>query len=359
MRTNHNHLTRALIFFVLLILIGIISYSIVLQINFLDALYITVITIFTVGYKEVADMNNSAKLISVFIIFGGVALVGYTLTNLVEFMAGGQFRIAWRIRRMENKIDTLKDHYIVCGAGETGQNVAIQFELAGEPFVIIDNREEKVKELREKGMLVIHGEATHEAVLKQAQIARAKGLVTALTSDADNIYVVLTARYLNKDIYIVSRAIEPHAHEKLTMAGANRTVSPNAIGGRRMATMMTKPSIFSFLDVVTYAGEDILNLEEVAIEKNSDLENLKIKDAKIPEKTGLIVLSIKKAKTGQKINSNEKADSEYVKKSFNDKSMIFNPGPEEILEQGDSMIVLGSADQIKTLKEISKSIRKS
>lgn len=330
MRKNNHHLARALIYFALLIAIGIIGYSILLRVNLVDAAYMTIITISTVAYKEVADMNAASKIFSIMIIFGGIALVGYTLTNLVEFVAGGQFQDNWRLRRMENKIEALKDHYIICGAGETGQNVAAQLEMSGEAFVIIDNREEKIKELRDRGYLVIHGEPTQETALKQAQISRAKGLVSALTADADNIYVVLTARFLNKDLYIVARAIEPHAQEKLTMAGANRTVSPNAIGGRRMAAMMTKPSIFSFLDIITYAGEDVLNLEEVSVKPDSEITSLKLREAKIPEKTGLIIMALKK-RPGK---------------------MIFNPGPDEILEVGDSMIVLGTADKIKLLNDI-------
>lgn len=132
MRKNHHHLARALIFFALLIVIGIIGYSLLLHINLLDAAYMTIITILTVGYKEVADMNAAAKLFSIMIIFGGIALVGYTLTNLVEFVAGGQFQDNWRLKRMENKIESLKDHYIICGAGETGQNVAAQLEMGGD-----------------------------------------------------------------------------------------------------------------------------------------------------------------------------------------------------------------------------------
>ncbi len=328
MRTDNSHLIRALIYFIFLVLIGIIGYSLLLDIGFIDAVYMTIITISTVGYKEVADMNSTAKIFSIFIIFGGIALVGYTLTNFVELLAGGQFHDAWRLRRMEKKIEDLKDHYIVCGAGETGQNVVAQFELHNASVVVVENREAKVRELRERGYLAIHGEPTQETALKQAQITRAKGLISALTSDSENIFVVLTARYLNKDLYIVSRAIEPHAHEKLTMAGANRTVSPNAIGGRRMATMMTKPSIFSFLDLVTFAGDEILNLEEVTIGQGSELLGLTLREAKIPEKTGLIVMSLKK---------HDKSD------------MIFNPGPDELLELSDSMIVIGEAEKIKGL----------
>jgi voltage-gated potassium channel len=172
-----------------------------------------------------------------------------------------------------------------------------------------------------------------KAALKQAQIARAKGLISALTTDQENIYTVLTARYLNKDLYIVSRAIEPHAHEKLTMAGADRTVSPNAIGGRRMAAMMVKPSIFSFLDIVTYAGEDVLNLEEVELNKDSELIGKHIGEAEIPKRTGLLVMAIKKGRTG---------------------AFLFNPGADVLLELGDSMIVLGDPEKVNLLNDLAR-----
>jgi voltage-gated potassium channel len=331
MRNNQHHLIRAIIFFLILVVVGIIGYASLLDISFVDAVYMTIITISTVGYKEVAEMTPAAKLFSVLIIFGGIALVGYTLTNLVEFLAGGQLKDSWRNKRMENKIEALKDHYIVCGAGETGQNVASQLELSKVPFVVVDNREEKIIELRERGILALHGEPTQEAALKQAQISRAKGLVSCLTTDSENIYTVLTARYLNNDLYIVSRAIEPHAHEKLTMAGADRTVSPNAIGGRRMAAMMVKPSIFSFLDIVTYAGEDVLNLEEVVLHEGSDLIDKKLGQAEIPKRTGLLVMALKKARSG---------------------AFLFNPSTDELLELGDSMIVLGDPERVNLLNEL-------
>ena len=212
---NKGSLPKSILYFVLLILIGVIGYSLLLNIKLIDAIYMTIITISTVGYKEVAEMSSAAKLFSIFIILGGLTLVGYTLTNFVEFLAGGHFQNAWRNRKMDKKIEELKDHYIVCGAGETGQNVAAQLKLSNAPFVVIDERLDKAEELRENGCLVITGEPTHEAILKQAGIERAKGLVAALSTDSENIFVVLTARYLNKDLFIVSRAIEPHACEKL------------------------------------------------------------------------------------------------------------------------------------------------
>ncbi len=330
---QHSGLLTGILLFILLLLIGVVGYIYLLHLNLIDALYMTVITVSTVGYREVTTMNTAAKLFSIFMILGGLAFVGYTFTSLVTFLTEGKLRQAWRERKMNNKIAALEKHYIVCGAGETGQNVIAQLHAGGVPFVVIDFREEKVRELHERGILAIFGDPTHESLLEQAGIRRAEGLISALPSDTENVFTVLTARYLNKDLYIISRAIEVHAREKLTMAGADRTISPNEIGGRRMAAMVLRPSIFSFLDIVTYAGDDILNLEEVILNSDSPLVNRKLKDAHIPQETGLLVLAIKK---------------------FKSSAMVFNPSAEELLECGDSLIVLGDIDKVNELKHMAR-----
>ena len=322
-------LYSVLLLFLFLIVSSVIGYSYLLNINFIDALYMTIITVSTVGFKEVAEMTSAAKLFSIYVILSGLGLAGYSVTRLVTFLTEGELKKAWRKRRMENQISDLEKHYIICGAGETGQNAIEQFKLHKVPFIVIDTREEKVREQREQGHLAILGDPTHETVLKQANIEKAEGLISALPTDAENIYTVLTARFLNKELFIISRAIEPHAHEKLCMAGADRTVSPNEIGGRRMAAMALRPSVFSFLDIVTYAGDDVLNLEEVTLGPESEFLSLQLRETRIPERTGLLVMAIKKKNTTK---------------------MIFNPSSEERLELGDTMIVLGSNDMVDQLR---------
>jgi voltage-gated potassium channel len=162
-------------------------------------------------------------------------------------------------------------------------------------------------------------------------VRRAEGLISVLPTDAENVFTVLTARYLNKDLYIISRAIEPHSHEKLCMAGADRTISPNEIGGRRMAAMVLRPSLFSFLDIVTYAGDDVFNLEEVIMNEGSELVNCMLKEAQIPQRTGLLVLAIKKQLSS---------------------AMIFNPSADEVLSVGDTLIVLGDMEKVNILKNL-------
>lgn len=232
---------------------------------------------------------------------------------------------------MESSITELKNHYIICEAGETGQNAIKQFKRSSVPFVVIDKDENKINELIENNIYSILGDATQDYILERARIQYAKGLISSLSSDAENVYTVLTARQMNKDLHIVSRAINKHAGEKLKKAGANNTISPNEIGGTRMASLMLRHNVISFLDIITRAGDVILDIEEVVIFKNSSFINKALKQVRIPEKTGLIVLAIKK-------QDNEK--------------LSLNPSSDEVLEEGDTMIVLGREDQVNELKKI-------
>jgi voltage-gated potassium channel len=331
MLREHRSLLMVMVLFVTLVLTGTVGYSLLLHVSLLDALYMTVNTIATVGFREVATMTSQAKIFTIFMIFAGLGLVGYSVTNLVAFFTEGELSNALRRGRMENKIRALNKHYIVAGAGETAQNVMSQLLAGKVPFVVVDLREEKIKEFHDRGILAIHGDPTHESALEQANIHKAEGLICALSSDTENVFTILTARYLNPDLYIISRAIEPHAHEKLRMAGADRTISPNEIGGRRMAAMVLRPSIFSFLDVVTYAGDDVFNLEEVQLGEKCELNGLSLRDARIPDQTGLIVMAIKKSGS---------------------RMMIFNPKADEKIDQGDALIVLGDPEKVDKLKKL-------
>ena len=223
---------------------------------------------------------------------------------------------------MDKDILQLNNHYIVTGAGETGKNAIKQFEKSKVDFVVIEKNEEKVKELIQDGILVIHGDATQDASLIKARVASAKGLICTLPYDADNVYTVLT-----------SRAIGNNADEKLRRAGADNTISPNEIGGSRMAALMLRPTVISFLDIMTHAGDIILDLENVTVEQDSTLKNKTLIQSKIHEKTGLIILAIKKEVNDQ---------------------WIFNPSSDEVLRLNDTMIVLGTQQQVEKLKSLSR-----
>jgi len=328
---NKRKFTLIIFFLFVILITGVCGYMILLNVGFIDALYMTVITISTVGYGEVGVMTDAAKLFSIFIIFSGLSMVGYGVTSLVSLFFEGELRTAWRKKRMETKIQEIKDHYIVCGAGEVGRTVIKSLREIGSNFVVIEGNEKRVEELEQIGILSVWGNATHEDILQKAGIKVAKGIVCTLSTDAENVFAVLTARQMNDEIYIVSKAVEPTAHNKLLKAGANKTLSPNEIGGQRIAAFLTRPSVISFLDVITRAGDVTLDLEEVIISPHSSIVGKKLSEAKIPEQTGLIILALKR-----------KGNVEFK----------FNPGSNEVLNEGDTMVVLGTNEQVDLLKTL-------
>lgn len=331
MKTRRDNTAVLVTLLASLILTGTIGYKILLEVNLIDALYMTVITISTVGYGEIAVMDAEAKIFSIILIFISLGTVGYLFSTIVSSLLEGDLKKAWRRRKMEAAIKKIKNHYIICGAGETGYNAIKKFKASQVPFVVIDKDEDRINELIDENILSIHGDASQEEVLERANIHFSKGLITSLPSDSENVYTVLTARQMNKDLYIVSRAIDKRAAGKLKKAGANNTISPNEIGGSRMASLMLRPNVISFLDVITRAGEIVLDLEEVTIFKNSTLINKQLREAQIPQKTGLIVLAMKK-------NNSDK--------------LSFNPSSDELLEEGDTMVVLGTEEKVNTLRAI-------
>jgi voltage-gated potassium channel len=316
---------------VAIMMAGIIGYMLLLDIGFVDALYMTVIMISTVGFGEAGHMTDASKLFSILIIFGGLSVVGYSFTSLVSFFFEGNIKNAWRKKRMTDKISGLRNHFIVCGAGDVGHTVIQSFKESDARFIVIENNERRYEELLEENVLAVLGDATHEETLHKAGISQAKGMICALSSDSDNVFTVLTARGLNESIYIVARAVERTAHSKLIKAGANKTISPNEIGGQRMAASLMRPSVTSFLDVMTRAGDMLLDLEEIEIPPQSKVAGVRLVEARIPEQTGLIVLALKK-------------------KGAN--NFCINPRANEIIEPGDSIIVLGTDEQADKLREI-------
>lgn len=330
---DYKKLIVVFIALIMILVVGVIGYSTFLNVNLLDALYMTVITISTVGFQEVAVMTPEAKLFSILIIFLGLSFVGYLFTSLAAFLLEGSMKEILKKRRINNKMKSLENHYILCGAGETGANVIRQFEKKHVPYIVIDNNKERVAALIERGVMALYGDATNEEALIEAGILKARGLISSLSNDADNVFTVLTSRSLNKDLHIIARSIDDHASEKLMRAGANRTISPNEIGGRRMAALMLQPTVISFLDLITHAGDVELDLDEVVLFPGSEFIGLSLKEARIPDKTGLVILAIQKSGT---------------------KEMIFNPGSETILQNGDSMIVLGKSERVLVLKKLSK-----
>lgn len=320
-----------LLAFTLLLIIGVVGYMALLKVGFVDALYMTVITISTVGFGEVGTTSSQSEIFSVFMIFLGVGIVGYTFTTVVAMFVEGKVKDLWKGSKMDRKISALKDHYIICGSGELAEVIINKFINEKLDFVVITDNREDLEDFSNHDILVVEGQSTEESVLERAGIEKAKGLVTTLDVEVDNIVTVLTARNLNKDIYIIANSITKSGREKLLKVGANKTLSVNEISGKRMASLMIKPNIISFLDVVTRVGDIELDLEEVIVKKGSYLEDKNLLEAQIPNKTGLIVLAIKKIEDG---------------------NFLFNPPVSYTFKIGDVLIVLGKEGQVDKLRNL-------
>lgn len=235
---------------------------------------------------------------------------------------------------MKKEIDKLENHIIICGAGETGIHVIKQLKRREVEFVVIENNLEAIEHLKEMNVKYIHDDATKEEVLVEARVKQAKGLIACLAKDADNVFVVLTAREFNTKMHIVARSHEERSDKKLKRAGANNTVSPDEIGGKKMAAMMLSPNVQFFVDNIIDTKNMSIDMEEVVIKENSELVDKRLREAKISEKAGLIVLAIRRE----------------------DDVFIFNPKADEVLRLEDKMIVVGSKEQIKLLKKMSLDI---
>ncbi|OWZ82799.1 potassium channel family protein [Natranaerobius trueperi] len=329
--SEKKKLVYILISVLLLLIIGTLGYYLLTDLSLFNSFYMTIITVSTVGYKEIGELDVLGRLFTVFIIFGGLSLVFYAFTNFTSFLIEGELRDIFRRRSMQSKIEQLSNHYILCGAGETGHSVIEQFSKTDSPLLVVEDNKDKVNNLIEQGIMAIQGDATYEPTLHKAKIDKAQGLITSLPSDADNVLIVLTARELNQNLYIVSRAIEKNADVKLKRAGADNTISPNVLGGARMASLLLRPTVVSFLDVITQAGEELLDLEDVVICDNSDLVGKSLEQARIPERTGLIVLALKNQGSSE---------------------LRLNPSSDEVLSAGNTMLVLGKIEQVDTLREL-------
>lgn len=322
--------------FILLLVIGVVGYMKLLEVDFVDALYMTVITISTVGFTEVGITSDQSEIFSVFMIFLGVGIVGYAFTTIVAMFVEGKFADLWKGNKMERKISSLNNHYIICGSGELAEVIIKKFINENLNFVVITDKREDLDDYSHHNILVVEGHSTEEEVLEKAGVTKAKGLISTLDSEVDNIVTVLTARNLNKKIYIIANSITKSESKKLLKVGANKTLSAVEISGKRMASLMIKLNIISFLDVATRIGDVELDLEEVIVKKDSYLENKNLLQAQIPKKTGLIVLAIKK---------------------IEDETMIFNPPVDYTFKIGDVLIVLGREEQVDKLRHLGDEIK--
>ncbi len=326
-----RHVVIAFFILVGVLVVGTVGYILIEDMNFTHALYMTVITISTVGFREVQPLGTGGIYFTIVLIVLGVSAVLFFMVGIIEFILSKYIGDVWGRRRMNNVISRLKNHYIICGYGRVGRSVAEELASQSKEFVVIEKDPVVFDRCVRDGFLAIDGSATDPLVLVSAGIERAVGLVSALKSDADNLYVILTARQMRPDILLIARADQPGSEEKLDFVGADRVISPHKIAGRRMANLMLRPRACEFLDVVNAGNIPEYQLNEVSITEGSSLKGQTIKDVGLRQHTGVTVLSVR-----------EKGET-----AFN-----VNPDPETTIETGDVLIIIGTPDQMARMEAL-------
>lgn len=297
--------------------------------SFMDGLYMTVITLATVGYGEVHSISQAGRLFTVILIVLGVGFTLYVIGNVVQFLVEGQIRTILGRFKLEKQISRLEDHYIVCGYGRIGRALSGFLIQKYLNIVVIEKDEGRIPVMNEDGVLYLVGEAADPDNLVKAGLKRAKGLLAVLASDADNVFLVLTAKRLNPDIFIVARAVQNSTKETLYSAGANNVVSPYDLGARRMAHAILRPSVIEFLEMAFVDSGTDIYVEEFPVSAASRLVGCKLIDSGIRKDLDLIIITIKKA----------------------DGDMSFNPSADTVIEAGDTLIAVGASRNLLKLSK--------
>jgi voltage-gated potassium channel len=301
----------------------------------LDSLYMTVITLSTVGYGEVVDIstNPAARIFTVIFIFLCLGTIAFAVTSITSFIIEGELKNILGRRRMEKEISKLKDHYIVCGTDETALTIIQELILTKRAFVVIEPLKEKIDKLSVlDNSLFVHGDPTEDNVLIQAGIEKAKGILLSLPTDEANLFVTISARSLNPDIRIVTKGIDVKSHKKIFKAGSNAVVSPSFIGGMRMVSEMIRPAVVTFLDMMLRDREEVLRFEEIHVKKGSRLVGCTIQEANIDKETASLLVALKRA-----------GKTKYD----------FNPSKETKIGEGDTLVLIATPDLISQIgKEV-------
>jgi voltage-gated potassium channel len=314
-----RHVIVLIVLSVLLIGFGTSGYILIEDFTFWEALYMTIITLTTVGFGEVRPLDQDGRIFTIVLIFLGAGFVAYNLAYFTQILLDGNLLELYRRNRVKKRLEQLKDHFVICGYGQMGQIVHEELTQANVPVVVIENDPNLLTRLREKNVLHLSEDATEEETLIAAGIQKAKGLVAVVSKDTDNVFIVLTARDLNKDLTIFARAATPGSEKRLMKAGANRVVSPYAIGAIRIAQNILRPTVTDFLELALSAQGMELSMEEICIPDEAHLVGKELMHSGIRAQYNLIVVAIKRR----------------------DGAMIYNPSPHEMLEAGDILIVIG------------------
>ncbi len=323
---------RKLLFLVSLLVVlwaaGVTGYMVIEGWGFMDALYMTVITLTTVGFNEVHELSDTGRLFTIVLLATGLGLFSYTVGLLAEATIEGHFKGILTRKRMQKAIERLSNHFVICGYGRIGRSISNSIVERGIPVVVVENDPDIISELEDRNMLCIQGDATHDETLLKAGVRNARGVVCVLHTDADNVYVTLTARSLNPGLLIVARADDGNAEKKMMQAGANKVISPYEIGARRMALAVLQPTVTQFLDLAVHSTSFDLCIEQLELSESSRLAGVSLKRAAIRQKTGCTVLAVQRA----------------------DGDMIVSPDPNLVLAGGDTLVALGPTEGLKEFR---------
>lgn len=314
----------------LVLVFGVVGYKILSDFSWVEAIYMTIITVTTVGFSEVKPLDVNAKIFTVFLIVTSVFIFGFAISVITEYLLGRNSLQILKRKKVKKRIDQLSDHVVVCGFGRNGMQAAEKLKAYNKPFVVIEMDKEIIERYEEE-ILFVEGDANEDEVLLEAGIERAQYLITAVPDDAENLFIVLTARQLNKNLFIISRASQVTSQTKLQFAGANKVIMPDKIGGDHMASLVVMPDLITFMDKLSMEGEHTTNLEEVEIEDFTDqVDCNSLRDLDLRRKTGCTIIG-------------------YIEPNGN---YIINPEADLQLEPKGKVIVLGRPEQIRKLNQM-------
>lgn len=326
----------AMLCLILVQAIGTAGYMILEGWDFTDASFMTVITVASVGYGETHPLDVPGRWFTIFLILGGIGTLLYGVTNLTAFVVEGEFQALLRRSRMDTNIEKLSGHFVVCGAGRVGRNIAEELSVLGYPVVVVDRNPDHLTRLEDlpRTPLFISGDATDDEVLGRAGVERAAGFVAALATDADNLFVVLSVRQLNPSVRIIARVNDPEVTAKMTRAGADKVVCPSYIGGLRMASELVRPNVVDFLDKMLREKDGRLRVEEARVCAGGSATGKTLSEAQIPKHTGCVIVA------------RRHPGGEFE----------FNPSADTRLDEGDVIVAMGEVSQVRKLKELTGEI---
>jgi voltage-gated potassium channel len=330
-----SRLWRTVLLLALVVLIGALGYHRLAQTDTLDSFYMAIITLFTVGFRELGEVNAATKVFTIFYLITGLGLATYAISSLTALIVEGDLRGYLKERRMEKRLAALNDHIVICGLGKVGFQAAWEIKQAGVPFVIVEKQPGRSAGLRFEGDLILTGDALDELVLEQAGIRRARALIASVGSDADNVLVTLTAKQMAPNLTVVARAARLGTEKKLQAAGADHIVSPYEIGGRRMAQLLLTPDLLNYVDLMVDRKPVEMAIEHILVNPSSRLVGATMREVRLRDTTGTLVAGIIRPGEG----------------------LHFNPRGDEVFEAGDVLLAMGSHQALAALVEVARGDR--